>query len=150
MDSITRTNPFEPIGKITDPEIKSSEQIKKISVYAPKITRKLDITKFKKFEAKMLKMPEVMKLGENSPLRLGELRIVARDIPSQPTDYFAIYHHGSLATWQNLGITGAGINVAVIDSGVDFGNPDLQDTYAVDMNPEAPIMDGRYPLADTQ
>ncbi len=44
-----------------------------------------------------------------------------------------------------LGFTGTGINVAVMDSGVDFGHPDLQGTFARDPNTGSPYYD--WPIA---
>lgn len=55
-----------------------------------------------------------------------------------PKDIYAVTHMGSVTAWDKYNITGSGINVAIIDSGIDFGNPDLQDAYAVDTNPESP------------
>jgi len=58
------------------------------------------------------------------------------DLPSgttpemiEPLTWFAIETHGARAAWDK-GYTGAGINVAIIDTGVDFANPDLQGTQA--------------------
>jgi len=47
----------------------------------------------------------------------------------EPLTWFAVDTHGATAAWAK-GYTGAGINVAVIDTGVDFANPDLQGTQA--------------------
>ncbi len=44
-----------------------------------------------------------------------------------------------------LGFNGTGINVAVMDSGVDFGHPDLQGTFARDPNPSSPYYN--WPIA---
>jgi|GEM_PF-1586536 len=55
-----------------------------------------------------------------------------------PQDIYAVTHMGSTTAWNKYNITGSGVNVAIIDSGIDFGNPDLQDAYAVDTNPESP------------
>ncbi|WP_324735341.1 S8 family serine peptidase [Thermococcus sp. SY098] len=143
VEAVTRTNPFEPVGTFEEPDAKNSITTKTIQIRIPEIRRKIDLSKLEKFSVKKLKLPEIMKLREKSPLRRGELRITERESlnienPIKPADYFAIYHHGSWNTWLNLGITGAGVNVAVIDSGVDFGNPDLQDAYAVETNPSSP------------
>jgi len=47
----------------------------------------------------------------------------------EPATWFAIETHGARAAWAK-GYTGTGINVAVIDTGVDFAHPDLQGTQA--------------------
>ncbi|WP_456423786.1 S8 family serine peptidase, partial [Thermococcus sp.] len=56
----------------------------------------------------------------------------------EPKDIFSTINIGALNAWKTYGITGQGINVAVIDSGVDFGNPDLSNAYAVEKNPNSP------------
>ena len=56
----------------------------------------------------------------------------------EPTGWWDVAEgHKSSAAWAK-GFTGQGVNVAVIDSGVDFAHPDLQGTYAVNMNPASP------------
>jgi len=51
------------------------------------------------------------------------------DKVAEPATWFAIETHGASAAWAK-GYTGAGIKVAVIDTGVDFANPDLQGRQA--------------------
>ena len=56
----------------------------------------------------------------------------------------AIDRHGFPAAWaQNL--RGQGVNLAVIDNGVDFGHPDLNASYAIETNPASPYVG--WPLA---
>jgi len=138
VESITRTNPVEPVGVIKDPDFKASSNVLKVKVNVPKIQRPINLGHLEKLSVKTLRMPAVMEYRQKSPLRKGELKIATRTIPRKPDDIFAIYHQGALNAWNKLGITGAGVNVAVIDSGVDFGNPDLEDAYAVDQNPNSP------------
>ena len=47
---------------------------------------------------------------------------------------------GSRIVQENLGISGAGITVAVVDTGVDFSNIDLRDALARDPSNNHPIM----------
>jgi subtilisin family serine protease len=49
--------------------------------------------------------------------------------PLEPNMWSATSEHGAQRAWEN-GFTGKGINVAVLDSGVDFAHPDLQGTQA--------------------
>ena len=66
-------------------------------------------------------------------------RLIGDNYPIlEPKDIFSTINIGALGAWKTYGITGQGINVAVIDSGIDFGNPDLSDTYAVEKNPNSP------------
>jgi predicted heme/steroid binding protein len=44
-----------------------------------------------------------------------------------------------------LGYTGYGVQVSVMDSGTDFGHPDLQGTFARDADPASPYFD--WPMA---
>jgi subtilisin family serine protease len=53
------------------------------------------------------------------------------DLPQnvEPNTWYAIETHGARAAW-DLGYTGAGVNVAIIDTGIDFAHPDLQGRQA--------------------
>ena len=144
VEAITRINPVEPIeinkdeeNSLAFMELPQSKFAERAKMLRPKESlSEKRILSFKEVLSGKLK-----ELRENSPATTGEAKLtISRanvKAPSQPTDYFAIYHHGSWNTWFDLGITGEGVNVAVIDSGVDFGNPDLQDAYAVDTNPNS-------------
>lgn len=147
VESVTRINPVEPIGIKKDIGDKSS--VEKITLPHSKFAGRIEDWKPKgSLDGKKILLFKDMlsgklrELQEKSPARRGEVTINKPEMKPkaapEPQDYFAIYHHGSWNTWFNLGITGSGVKVAVIDSGVDFGNPDLQDAYAVDTNPESP------------
>lgn len=56
----------------------------------------------------------------------------------QPTSWFENDTQGVRETWQTLNLTGTGVTIGLIDSGVDFGNPALNGRYAV----QAPTSDG--------
>ncbi|WP_461865444.1 S8 family serine peptidase [Thermococcus sp.] len=146
VESITRINPVEPISIRKD-----SETVSKETITLPHSKFASTVNKWKPssfFEGKKVLLfrdmisGKLMDLQKNSLARQGKVTIAKAETQikntPKPQDYFAIYHHGSWDTWFNLGITGAGVNVAVIDSGVDFGNPDLQDAYAVETNPDSP------------
>lgn len=51
--------------------------------------------------------------------------------PVAPAGWYENDTQGVRETWNTLGITGAGVTIAVIDTGVDFGNPALAGRYAV-------------------
>jgi len=68
-------------------------------------------------------------LPEVTPPPDEDVPIGTRPEKIEPLTWFAIETHGAKAAWDK-GYTGAGINVAVIDTGVDFGNPDLQGRQA--------------------
>ena len=48
-----------------------------------------------------------------------------------PGDWYENDWLGVWETWHSLGITGTGVTIAILDSGVDFGTPALADRYAV-------------------
>ncbi len=62
----------------------------------------------------------------------------------EPTMWNAVKYHGADNAW-DLGFNGSGVKVAVLDTGVDFGHPDLNGTQARDENPSSPYYG--WPLA---
>ena len=56
-----------------------------------------------------------------------------------PQTFFTKYLQGAYDVWEDFGYTGEGVKVAVVDSGVDFANPGLYGTWAVDPNTGWPI-----------
>jgi PKD repeat protein len=66
------------------------------------------------------------------------------DYETEPTMWNAVKYHWADNAW-NLGFNGSGVNVAVMDTGVDFGHPDLNGTQARDENPSSPYYG--WPLA---
>ncbi|UCG68749.1 MAG: PKD domain-containing protein [Thermoplasmata archaeon] len=63
---------------------------------------------------------------------------------TDPAMWNAVKYHGADEAW-SLGYNGSGVKVAVIDTGVDFANPDLNGTQARDGNPSSPYFG--WPLA---
>ncbi|MFL7795273.1 MAG: S8 family serine peptidase [Anaerolineae bacterium] len=51
--------------------------------------------------------------------------------PAAPTGWYENDTQGVRETWNTLSVTGTGVTIAVLDSGVDFGNPALAGRYAV-------------------
>jgi len=51
--------------------------------------------------------------------------------PVAPEGWYENDTQGVRETWDTLGVTGTGVTIAVLDSGVDFGNPALAGRYAV-------------------
>ncbi|ASJ04126.1 S8 family serine peptidase [Thermococcus barossii] len=146
VKDITRSSPFEPIEVKKDPEEKiqsmplpHSKFAERVKNWKPKV-ESLDGKKI--VSVHELVSGELKELQKNSPAVNGMATIAtprrSLAVEPGPDDIFAVYHHGSYMTWLDLNVTGEGVNVAIIDSGVDFGNPDLQDAYAVDNNQNSP------------
>ncbi len=55
-----------------------------------------------------------------------------------PTSWAVAREHKAYDVWRDLGYEGGGVNVAVVDTGEDFGNPSLAGSWAVEQNPASP------------
>ena len=55
----------------------------------------------------------------------------------EPTTWAAVDLHGATKAWDR-NISGSGVNVAIVDSGIDFAHPDLNGTQARVDNPNSP------------
>ena len=71
---------------------------------------------------------EVTQQGLEVLQRLPQVRAVAYDLPVEAalSESTRVIHADRV--WNELGFTGAGVNVAVLDSGVDLSHPDLSDS----------------------
>ena len=118
VEAVTRINPVEPIGAKKDTVDSSSKEkitlphskfAGRISEWKPKGT--LDGKKVLLFRNTL--SGKLRELQDKSPARKGDVTITESKVKAktapEPQDYFAIYHHGSWATWFNLGITGSGV-----------------------------------------
>lgn len=65
-----------------------------------------------------------------------------------PNDMYTVDQHKATKAW-DMGYDGSGINIAIIDSGIDFAHPDLQGRQARDPNPASPYY-GRPLVFDVQ
>ncbi len=57
---------------------------------------------------------------------------------ASPTSWAIAREHHAYDVWRSLGYEGNGVNVAVVDTGEDFGNPSLANSWAVETNPASP------------
>ncbi|NJE06326.1 hypothetical protein E3E36_09255 [Thermococcus sp. M36] len=141
---------IETIREADAPGLDVSELIKALkehnspglsSVYPAMARRPVQFDGKTLFDMKAV-LPKFMTVPEVSPIlkaKIGLGQKIRQNYPvPSPQDAYAVYNLGSADVWDKFNITGKGINVAVIDSGVDFGNPDLNDAYAVDTNPDSP------------
>jgi hypothetical protein len=79
-----------------------------------------------------LPQPERLQAALSGPAPAADLRNT--NLPAGPTSltgWFENDTQGVRQTWTTLNITGAGVRIAVLDSGVDFGNPALAGRHAV-------------------
>ncbi len=51
--------------------------------------------------------------------------------PQMPADWYENDYQGIKAAWETYGVDGSGVRLAILDSGVDFGNPALRGRFAV-------------------
>ena len=89
---------------------------------------------------------EEERVGIQSFVEQVKAGIAAKDPPMQvkgttpsasPTSWAIAWEHKAWDAWQ-LGYQGQGVNVAVVDTGEDFGHPSLQGQWAVDQNLTSP------------
>jgi subtilisin family serine protease len=52
--------------------------------------------------------------------------------PLAPKNWFENDTQGVRETWNTFGVTGTGVAIAILDTGVDFGNPALNGRYAIE------------------
>jgi len=65
------------------------------------------------------------------------VKLTGTDASASPTSWAIAREHKAWDAWQ-LGYQGQGVNVAVVDTGEDFGHPSLQGQWAVDQNLTSP------------
>lgn len=75
------------------------------------------------------KYPEIDRLPEEYVKAVNDDVITKASGGVAPQMYFATQHHHAADAWAS-GFTGKGVNIAIVDTGVDFGNPDLQGVQA--------------------
>ncbi len=61
----------------------------------------------------------------------AEITPTVSEDAEQPTSWYENDTQGVRETWNTLHLDGAGVTIAVLDSGADFGNPALNGRYAV-------------------
>jgi len=78
-------------------------------------------------------MDNVIRILPDLPITYDEKGRLEMDNPKPQTDMFRIRElTGALKTNSDLGLNGSGVTVAIVDTGVDFGNPDISSAVARD------------------
>ncbi len=57
---------------------------------------------------------------------------------ASPTSWAVAREQHAFDVWKDLGYEGEGVNVAVVDTGEDFGNPSLNNSWAIETNLASP------------
>ena len=121
-----------PYGKVKWPKTHRRILTPKITVKAgllPKIA-KLDCVKAI-FEAPKLTVEQRFDWNRAVESTYGNVIRTGRDISTTE-------HHGAKYVWNTYNITGEGVNIAIVDTGFDFANAELIDSYAICENASSP------------
>ena len=87
--------------------------------------------------------PEIRQNERSKPSQTHHTSRVRTRDPRSPDSWHAIDVHHVRDAWAQ-GYRGTGVKVAVLDSGVDFGHPDLQNTFARVDDPASPYYGWPY------
>ena len=89
-------------------------------------------------------MPTVVEIMGDIQLEYPEIPEFAYDLGSQVglTQFNATYIQGSWNASNEFGVNGSGVKIAVIDTGVDFGNPEVRQARDADGYPLSINLDG--------
>ncbi|AEH24439.1 S8 family serine peptidase [Pyrococcus yayanosii] len=126
---------YEALKKLGHVDPISKPEYKFIVVELPK--DKLDALKsipgiFRVWKDRIVKLPEPEKREEY----LEKLAVNSEDM-EKPSMFMSVYTIDAVKAWQDYGVYGDGVIVAVLDTGVDVAHPFLQ----IDLNGERKIID---------
>jgi len=81
--------------------------------------------------------------------KLIERRVLRADLP-RPTGQWSAFYHGAMQAWEEYGevAMGENVTVAILDSGIDFAQADLQWTWLNYSDPNSPYF-GRPVVFDS-
>ena len=115
----------------SDNSAKNIKPIKIINAVAAKVTPEVIASLVKMPEVSVIEPDEVVHIAESQELPLNKIKALSSMLDATNVNAWGVDKIGAPAVWQQ-GVTGKGIIVAVVDTGIDVQHPDLDD---LDDNP---------------
>ncbi len=140
---VTETRPF-PGGELVVAEVKPAmltklashpgvvavEAFHAIEAPIPLTPRGEEWERLTREQIRQMREQAAERKAAGPPREYAPMALAAPTGPASPGDWYGKDIIGAQAAWDK-GFTGEGVNIAIVDSGVDFGHPDLEGKQAV-------------------